>query len=86
LTAVKGATLVARGPTLKPNLIVALSGGYTAVSRFHCHTFLFSIIHKPSIVDHAWERCEMYIKFLSENLKGRDHSEDLGVDGRIILE
>jgi hypothetical protein len=21
----------------------------------------------------------------SENLKGRDHSEDLGVDGRIIL-
>jgi hypothetical protein len=21
-----------------------------------------------------------------ENLKGRDHSEDLGVDGRIILE
>jgi len=22
----------------------------------------------------------------SENLKGRDHSEDLGVDGRIILE
>jgi hypothetical protein len=25
-------------------------------------------------------------KFLSQNLKGRDHSEDLGVDGRIILE
>jgi hypothetical protein len=24
-------------------------------------------------------------KFWSENLKGRDHSEDLGVDGRIIL-
>jgi len=23
-------------------------------------------------------------KFLSENLKGRDHSEELGVDGRII--
>jgi hypothetical protein len=23
---------------------------------------------------------------LSENLKGRDHSEDLGVDGEIILE
>jgi hypothetical protein len=25
-------------------------------------------------------------KFWSENLKGRDHLEDLGVDGRIILE
>jgi hypothetical protein len=25
-------------------------------------------------------------KIWSENLKGRDHSEDLGVDGRIILE
>jgi hypothetical protein len=24
-------------------------------------------------------------KISSENLKGRDHSEDLGVDGRIIL-
>jgi hypothetical protein len=28
----------------------------------------------------------MHVRFLSENLKGRDHSEDLGVDGRIILE
>jgi len=28
----------------------------------------------------------MYKKFWSENLKGRDHAEDLGVDGRIILE
>jgi hypothetical protein len=26
------------------------------------------------------------IRFLSENLKGKDHSEDLDVDGRIILE
>jgi hypothetical protein len=31
-------------------------------------------------------RDEKYItKFLSENPKGRDHSEDLGVDGRSIL-
>jgi hypothetical protein len=29
---------------------------------------------------------EMYTKFLSENLKGRDRSEDLGVDEKIILE
>jgi hypothetical protein len=28
----------------------------------------------------------MYKKFWSEHLKGRDHSEDLGVDGKIILE
>jgi len=26
------------------------------------------------------------IKFWSENLKGRDHSEDPGLDGKIILE
>jgi hypothetical protein len=26
------------------------------------------------------------IEIRSENLKGRDHSEDLGVDGRIILQ
>jgi hypothetical protein len=25
-------------------------------------------------------------RFWSDNLKGRDHLEDLGVDGRIILE
>jgi hypothetical protein len=30
-------------------------------------------------------KCEMYTEFWSETLKGRD-SEDLGVDGRIILE
>jgi hypothetical protein len=28
----------------------------------------------------------MRIKFWSENLKGTDYSEDLGVDGMIILE
>jgi len=28
----------------------------------------------------------MYTVFWLENLKGRDHSEDLAVDGRIILE
>jgi hypothetical protein len=28
----------------------------------------------------------MHIIVCVENLKGRDHSEDLGVDGRIILE
>jgi len=28
----------------------------------------------------------MHITFWSENLKGKDHAEDLDVDGRIILE
>jgi hypothetical protein len=29
---------------------------------------------------------EMHTRFWLENLKGRDHSEDLGIDGKIILE
>jgi hypothetical protein len=33
----------------------------------------------------AWGRGEMGIKFWLESPKGRDHSEDLGVYGRIIL-
>jgi hypothetical protein len=28
----------------------------------------------------------MHTKFLSENLKGRDHLEELGIDGNIILD
>jgi hypothetical protein len=28
----------------------------------------------------------MRTKFWSENLKGRDHSEDMGIDGKIILQ
>jgi hypothetical protein len=28
----------------------------------------------------------MHTKFWSENLKGRDDLEDLGIDGRIILD
>jgi hypothetical protein len=28
----------------------------------------------------------MHTQFWSENLKGRDHFEDLDVDGRIVLE
>jgi hypothetical protein len=34
-------------------------------------------------VQHAWWRCIQF--FLSENEKGRDHSEDLDVNGKIIL-
>jgi hypothetical protein len=31
------------------------------------------------------ERRKMYTVFRSENLNGSDHSENLGIDGRIIL-
>jgi hypothetical protein len=31
-------------------------------------------------------RRELFKRFRSGNPKGRDHSEDLGVDGRVILE
>jgi hypothetical protein len=31
-----------------------------------------------------WERREVY-KVLVENLKARDHFEDLDIDGRIVL-
>jgi len=32
------------------------------------------------------EMINIYITFWLENLKGRDHLEDLGVDGNVILE
>jgi len=32
------------------------------------------------------ERCIQFFVFRSENLKGRDHAENVGVDGSIILE
>jgi hypothetical protein len=32
------------------------------------------------------EEMRIHIRFSSENLKGRDHSEDLDVNGNIILE
>jgi hypothetical protein len=31
------------------------------------------------------KRDEMYTKYWSENLKGRDYFEDLGIDGRKIF-
>jgi hypothetical protein len=33
----------------------------------------------------VWERRQLYTKFWSEYLKGRDNSGNLGMDGRIIL-
>jgi hypothetical protein len=37
-------------------------------------------------VAYMGERGEMHAEFWSENLKGRDHSEDLGIDGKITVE
>jgi hypothetical protein len=35
---------------------------------------------------HAWERRERGRRFWWESLKGRDHSEDQGIGGRMGLE
>jgi hypothetical protein len=32
------------------------------------------------------EKYEKCVNILSENLKGRDHLKDVGIDGKIILE
>jgi hypothetical protein len=37
-------------------------------------------------MQHAWELCEVHSELWLENLKGRDHLENLIIDGRIILE
>jgi len=37
-------------------------------------------------MQHAWERWEMHVKLLLENLKGRGHLGGLDIDGMIILE
>jgi hypothetical protein len=37
-------------------------------------------------MQYAWQKREMHTAFQLENLNGRDHFEDLGIDGRIILE
>ena len=36
-------------------------------------------------MQHVWGRVEVYTGFLWENLRERDHLENTGVDGRIIL-
>jgi hypothetical protein len=36
-------------------------------------------------MQHTWERCEMHTGFWWVDLMQRDHSEDLGIGGRIIL-
>jgi hypothetical protein len=33
----------------------------------------------------GWREREMDTEYWSENLMGRDHSEDIGIDGTIIL-
>jgi hypothetical protein len=40
------------------------------------------MLHRASDLDeiHIWERQDMRTKFLSDNLMGKEHLEDLGVD------
>ena len=35
---------------------------------------------------HSWDRIQMGVGFWSENLRERENLEDLGVDGKIILQ
>jgi predicted kinase len=35
-------------------------------------------------MEHAWKRCEVRTKFWSEDMKGRDHAEDLGVQVEVF--
>jgi len=37
-------------------------------------------------MEHTWEKCEIRTIFCLENLKGRAHTEDLALDGRIMFE
>jgi hypothetical protein len=36
-------------------------------------------------MQHTWEESEIYTKIWSKRLKGRDFLDDLGIEGRIIL-
>jgi hypothetical protein len=54
--------------------------------------FTIYTLHQVLYVDHTRDRAyrkqrknEIYVIFYSENLKGRDNSGDLDVDGRIVL-
>jgi len=40
--------------------------------------------HQITVIIAIYHFIQLHTKFWSENVKGRDHSEDLGVDGNII--
>jgi hypothetical protein len=37
-------------------------------------------------IQHTWQRGDVHTVFWLENLKGREHTEEPGTDGKIILE
>jgi hypothetical protein len=50
--------------------------------------FCFTWISENRLPHLTWQNLIFFllIQFLSTHLKGKDHSEDVGIDGRIILE
>jgi len=51
--------------------------------HFYCYDVCFSNFNWQTLVS---DRIDLHILLWLEILKGRAHSHDLGVDGRIILE
>jgi hypothetical protein len=71
-----------------PNLLHAESSSCSKIMlcilcslKRHLNIFLVLSIESYSF---HWERREMHAIFWLENLKERNHSEDVGIDGRII--
>jgi hypothetical protein len=69
----------------------AVAGGWRRLYNEELHN-LYTLLNIRVIksrrmrwIRHVAHMGEMYTKFWSENLKGRDHAEDLGVGGRIII-
>jgi len=48
--------------------------------------WLLSYSDRQSVSQSVSQLVSVNVKFWSENLKERDHSEDLGLDGKTILE
>jgi hypothetical protein len=52
-------------------------------SSWHCSG---DKIKENEMVGHVVHMGEMHTNLWSDNLKERDHLEDLGIDGKIVLE
>jgi len=59
--------------------------GWRRLHNEELHQILLGWLNDGRGMHHAREGWEMHTNFWSENLKGRDHSQDPNVDERIIL-